>query len=116
MFRRVSQPPVNPALRDPERHGFWPGTIVSIIGIGFLAFGGEHLTGIEAGGGGTASEAQLVKAYSSGGLQYPEQTASPPPRSDDPAVLERWSRQKDEAQAVAWQVRVDTAAKTPCPT
>ncbi len=116
MVKRIVQPPVKPALRDPERHGFWPGATVSFIGIGLLVCGGLHVTGIETVDGGTASEAQLVKAYSSSGLQYPETTESPPPRSDDPAVLERWARQQDEARAVAWKVRVDTAAKTPCPT
>ena len=116
-MQRVPQPPLNPALRDTERHDFWPGFIAALIGI-ILAFcGARHLTAVDTADGGTASETQLVKAFTFDGLQYPEQIAPPPPpRGNDPEALERWARQTRSAEAPTWKVRVDTAAKTPCPT
>ena len=72
-MQRVPQPPVNPALRDLERHDFWPGFIAALIGI-ILAFcGARHLTGVDTVDGGTAWETQLIKAFSFDGLQYAEQ-------------------------------------------
>ncbi len=117
MFKRVAQPAVNPALRAPERHDFWPGFVVLMIG-GILAFcGARHLTGIETVNGGTAWETQLVKAFSSAGLQYAEQVAPPPPpRGNDPEALNRWARQTARPELPTWKVRVDTAAAASCPT
>jgi hypothetical protein len=114
MLKRVPQPAVNPALRDVERHAFWPGFAAVLIGL-ILAFcGARHLTAIETVAGGTAWETQLMKAYASGGLQYPK--AIPPPPDGDPAALERWVQQYANAGQPRWKVRVDTAATTPCPT
>jgi len=116
-MRRVPQPPVNPAARDPERHDFWPGFIAALIGIILTFCGARHVTGVDTVDGGTASELQLVKAFSFDGLQYPDQIAPPPPpRGNDPEALERWARQTHNTEAPTWKVRVDTAAKTPCPT
>jgi hypothetical protein len=121
MFRRVSQPPVDPALRDLEHHDFWPGFVAALIGILLLYAGARHLTDVDTTDGGTAWEAQLVKAFSSGGLQYPEQVApTPPPGPDDARgsaeALDRWAKQQAQATAPKWKVRVDTGAQTPCPT
>jgi len=55
-------------------------------------------------------------------VQYPEQVKPPPPPKpqDDPVAtaqaLERWRKEAAEATPPTWKVRVDTAAKTPCPT
>jgi hypothetical protein len=114
-FRRVPQPPVNPAGRDIERHGFWPGFVTAMIGLVLVVFGARHLTAIETVDGGKAREIQLMKAYASGGLQCPK-AAPPPPEPGDPAALERWVQQYANAAAPEWKVRVDTAATTPCPT
>ena len=120
-MNRIPQPPVNPTLRDVEHHDFWPGFIAVLIG-GVLAFGGaRHLTGVDTVGGSTASEIQLVKAFSSGGVQYASQIVPPPPpKLDDPAAeaeaLDRWAKQQANATPSSWKVRVDTDAKTPCPT
>ena len=121
MLQRLSQPPVNPALRDAEHHDSWAGFIVALIGLLLAVCGAWHVTDVETVGGGTAWETQLVKAFSSGGLQYPHQVAPPPPpKLDDPAAeaeaLDRWARQSASAALVPWKVRVDTSAKTPCPT
>jgi len=122
LFRRMSQPPVNRAFRNPERHSFLPGFIVSIIALVFVFCGARHLTGIETVDGGTAWETQLIKAFSSSGLQFPEAVVPPPPppKLDDPAAsaaaLDRWQRQIAEAKPPNWRVRVDTAAQTACPT
>ena len=116
-MQRVPQPPVNPALRALEHRDFWPGFIAALIGI-ILAFCGvRHLTGVDTVDGGNAWETQLIKAFTFDGLQYASKVSSPPPpRGDDPEALERWARQRREAEAPTWKVRVDTAAKTPCPT
>jgi hypothetical protein len=112
---------VNPALRDLERHDFWPGFVAAAIGVVLCYCGARHLTNVDTLGGGTAWETQLVKAFSSGGLQYPNQIAPPPPpKLDDPAAqaeaLDRWAKQQANAAPLTWKVRVDTGAKTPCPT
>ncbi len=120
-MKRIPQPPVNPALRDLERHDFWPGFVAVIAGV-VLAFGGvRHLTFLGTVTGDTASEIQLVKAFSSGGLQYANEMAPPPPpRLSDPAAeaeaLDRWAKQQASATPPTWKIRVDTAAAAPCPT
>ena len=115
--QRVPQPPVNPVLRATERHDFWPGFIAALIGV-ILAFcGARHLTGVDTVDGGTAWETQLVKAFAFDGLQYASKLSPPPPpRGDDPEAFERWARQNRETETPTWKLRVDTAAKTPCPT
>jgi hypothetical protein len=58
-----------------------------------------------------------MRAFSTGGLQYADRVAPPPPpRGDDPIAMERWARQRASATQAAWKVRIDTEAKTPCPT
>lgn len=118
MLKKVTQPPVDPAKRAQERHEFWPGFAVAVIAAVLVFCGARHLTAVETVDGGTAWETQLIKAYSSGGLKYPEPAPPPPPRPDDPtfgaAALQRWAKQN--AQGPGWKVRVDTEAKTPCPT
>lgn len=126
MLRRIPQPPVNPALRDPERHEFWPGLVVALVGL-VLAFGGaRRLTNIPTVDGDTARETQLIRAFAFGGLRYPELSTQPPPppmRTGDPIAdaqaLDRWVKEKNSGRpgpAPDWKVRVDTGAKTPCPT
>jgi hypothetical protein len=120
-MKRVPQPPVNRALRALEGHSFWPGIAVALAGALALFCGARHLTSVGAVDGSTASENQLVKAFSSGGLQYPDQVAPPPPpRLDNvpnPAeALDRWAKQRASFQPPTWKVRVDADATTPCPT
>ena len=121
MFKRVPQPPVNPALRAQEHHDFWPGFIAALAGVIVVFSGARHLTNVDTADGGTAWETQLVKAFSSGGMQYASKVSPPaPPKLDDPAAeaeaLERWSKQQAAWQPPTWKIRVDTSAKTPCPT
>jgi hypothetical protein len=116
-MQRVPQPPVNPALRDSEHHDFWLGFVVALIGIILALCGTRHLTNVDTVDGANAWETQLMKAFSFDGLQYADKIAPPPPpRGDDSDALERWARETREAKAPTWKVRVDTAAKTPCPT
>jgi hypothetical protein len=112
---------LNPALRDPERHEFWPGFAIAVVGALLLVGGARHMTGIDTAEGGSAWETQLMKAFASGGLQYASHIAPPPPpRLEDPAAqaaaFDRWARERDSAAPPTWKVRVDTSAKTPCPT
>jgi hypothetical protein len=121
MFRRLPQPPVNPAARDPEHPDFWPGFLTAVIGLVLVFCGARHLTGVETVDGSTAWETQLIKAYSSGGLKFPDLAPAPPPppKPGDlaaAAALERWAKQSASAEPPTWKVRVDAEAKTPCPT
>jgi hypothetical protein len=121
LSKRVPQPPVNSARRDLERHEFWPGFIAALIGIVLLFCGARHLTGVDTVAGSTASEAQLMKAFSAGGLQYADLMPPPaPPKLADPAAaaeaLDRWARQTANPAPPSWKVRVDTSAKQACPT
>ena len=79
-----------------------------------LELGARHLTGVDTVEGDTAWETQLMKAFSSGGLQFADQVAPPPPpKGGDAEALARWAKQ---SAPPAWKVRVDAGAKTPCPT
>ena len=116
-MRRVDQPPVDSSLRDLERHDFWPGFVAALAGVVLVFCGGRHLTDVDTVEGGNAWETQLVKAFAFGGLQFADQLAPPPPpQGGDPEALERWARQNRGSEAPKWRVRVDTAARTPCPT
>ncbi len=116
-MRRVPQPPLNPASRDVERHDFWPGLVVVLIGAIVLFCGARRATIIDTVDGGSASEPQLIMAFAFDGLQYADRMAPPPPpKGDDPDALERWARDTRKAEAPTWKVRVDTSARTPCPT
>jgi hypothetical protein len=117
---RIEQPPIQPALRDPERHDFWPGFICGLIGLIVLLCGVRHMTGVETTDGGGAWEFQLVKAFSSGGIKFVDLSAPPaPPNPDDPAAAARAQEQLDKLTHLTgprWKVKVDLGAKTPCPT
>lgn len=121
MFKRIPQPPVNPDARPRESHDFWPGFVVAIAG-GVLVFGGaRHLTGVDTKDDHIASEVQLMKAFSTGGLQYADQVAAaPPPNLEgvaDPAeALDRWAKEQANRQPPAWKIRVDLGAQAACPT
>jgi hypothetical protein len=121
MFKRVPQPPVVPALRAREGHDFWLGFIVALAGAVMAFCGARHLTNVDTVDGNTAREVQLVKAFSCGGLQYPDQVApAPPPNLGDAAnageALDRWAKQQAHVHPPTWKIRVDAGAKTPCPT
>jgi len=120
-MKRVPQPPMDPAARVLERHDFWPGFIVAVAGALVMFFGARHVIGVDTTGGDTARETQLIKAFSSGGVQYADELApTPPPNLNDTAnpaeALDRWARQHANAQPPGWKIRVDVGAKTPCPT
>jgi hypothetical protein len=117
MLRRIPQPPINPASRAPERHGFWPGCLVTLLGLGLTVAGARHMTGLDTKEGGKASEIQLVKAYSASGLEYADHQPPPsPPKGADPEALERWLQENLHPAAPTWKVRIDTEAKAACPT
>ena len=122
MLHRITQPDVNPALRDPERHGFWPGFLVAWCGVALVLAGAWRVTSIETTEGGLAREPQLIKAFANGGLRFPPKPrvlAVPALNADQPIAtaeaLEQWRRQQREP-STPWRVRVDPEASTPCPT
>ncbi len=121
MLGRVPQPPLNKAARALERHDFWPAFVVLVAGAAVAFCGARHLTSLDTTSGDTAWETQLIKAFSSSGLQYASQLPPPPPPKTDnlanPAeALDRWAQQQANIPPPAWKVRVDAGAKTPCPT
>jgi hypothetical protein len=116
-MQRIPQPPVNPALRAVEHHDFWPGFVAVLIGAILTFCGARHLTDIDTVEGANAWETQLIMAFAFDGLQYADRMAPPPPpKGDDPEALERWARESRNRETPTWKVRVDTAARTPCPT
>ena len=74
-MRRVPQPPVNPALREVERHDFWPGFVAVLFGVILVFCGARHLTNIDTADGGNAWETQLIMAFAFDGLQYADRLA-----------------------------------------
>jgi len=119
MLKRVEQPPVNPSLRDPERHDFWPPFILVIIAGVLLLCGGWHVSSVETTDGDAAREVQLIKSFARGGLQVVDSVAVPDPASfDDPAAaidaLDRMAQ--EEARGFRIKYRVNTGAADPCPT
>jgi hypothetical protein len=122
MFQRVPQPPVNRTLRPTERHGFWPGFVLALTGVLLGFAGAQRLTGVNTVEGESARETELIKAFTSSGLQYAsllEPPAPPKPTGDpaaDAAALAKWDRDQTSFEPLAWKIRVDTSAKDPCPT
>jgi hypothetical protein len=116
---RVEQPPIQPALRDPERHDFWPGFVCALIGLIILLAGARHLTGVETTDGDSAWETQLIKAFSSGGLEYASSSArraQPPPDPIPGVFLPPEAPDEPSDAGPRWTLRVNLSAKTPCPT
>lgn len=118
---RVPQPPVNPATRVLERHDFWPGFVVVVAGVIVAFCGARHLTNVDTTDGNTAWETQLIKAFSSGGVQYASEQAPPPPPNlegvaNPDEALARWAKEQADRQPPAWKIRVDLGAKAACPT
>lgn len=118
---RIPQPPMNPALRESEDHRFWPGLIVAVAAAVAVVYGARHWTGVDTVDGNTATEIQLVRAFATSGLQYPNQVAPPPPPNlegvaNPDAAMERWARQQADFQPPSWKLRVDLDAKAACPT
>lgn len=119
MRKRVPQPPVQASLRDPERHDFSPGFILSLTAALLLFAGARHVTSVETTDGQAASEFQLVKSFTCGGLKALDPVSVVDPASfDDPAAaaaaLERMAR--EEAGSFRVKYRVNTGAADPCPT
>ncbi len=118
MRARVAQPPIDPKARDPERHEFLPGLIVALLGMLLAVCGFTHVTGIVTEDGNSGTELQLIKAFSSGGLEY-EQPAPPKASNlDNPAAAaaEFARYETQQQQPLARRLRINTGASTPCPT
>jgi hypothetical protein len=121
MRNRPQQPAINPALRSREVHDFWPPFVGALAGLAVLVSGALHLTSVDTTDGDSATEAQLVKAFASSGLQYASRQPAPrPPNLEGVAnpgeVLDRWAREQANRQPPTWKIRVDLGAKAACPT
>jgi hypothetical protein len=117
--QRVTQPPVHPFLRDSERHDFWPGFILALIAGILLFCGARHVTGVETQDGNSALEFQLVRAFTSGGLEFAEPGPPPDPtsfNSPDEAAVAMDRAARAEALSLKARYHVNTGAATPCPT
>ena len=120
-MKRIAQPPVDRAARALECHDFWPSFVATVAGLAFVFCGARHLTNVDTTDGSTATEAQLVKAFSSGGIQFASEQATPPPPNletvANPAeALNRWAKEQADRQPPAWKIRVDLGAQAACPT
>ncbi len=112
----IDQPPINPTLRPRERHDFWPGFIFVLLGLLVLFCGTRHMTCLDTVEGNSAWEAQLVKAFTSGGLEYTMPSSVAPPAPDDPASEARMAEQMTRPKSAKLNSRVNTGAQNPCPT
>ena len=120
MRERVKQPAIQPALRDRERHDFWPGLVCALIGLILLVSGARHLTGVETTGGETAWETELVKAFSNGGVQQVDTTVRPkrPEIPHPPGAFLPPEPPPPEAptDGPRWAIKVNLGATGGCPT
>jgi len=112
---------MDPALRDVEWHSMWPGLVLAVAGLVLLVCGALHSTTLGTVDEGVAQETQLVMAMTSGGIKYASHVKPPaPPKLEglaNPAeAMRQWNRQLAEFKPPTWKIRVDTAARTPCPT
>ena len=119
MARRVFQPPIIPSARESEARDAWAGLALGCLALTLLLCGVSHITGIDTLAGSGASEYQLMKAFSSGGLRYSDAMAPPDPSVlNDPALsaaaFERLQQRNRPFPKITY--RVDTGATTPCPT
>jgi hypothetical protein len=117
--KRVPQPPVNPLLRNTERHDFWPAAIITAVALALLVVGISRSTNVETVDGGSATESQLVKAFARGGLQFLAASAPIDPAAfADPdaaaAAMDQAARVTD--LPLRNRYRVNTDAADPCPT
>ena len=116
-MQRVPQPSVNPALRELERHDFWPGFIAALIGIILTFCGARHLTDVDTVMAAPPGKRSWSKPFPSMACNTPIRLRRPRPREG--MIPKRSNAGPDKTattEAPTWKVRVDTAAKTPCPT
>src|SRR5689334_21992826 len=118
-MQRIAQPNVDRFSRSREHRDGWAGLVLALIGLALLVFGMCHLTGVNTVGGAGATEVELVKAFSSGGLRCSNPAALPGPSVlNDPtqaaAAFEKLQSRDRNLDKLAY--RVDTAAAIPCPT
>jgi hypothetical protein len=116
---KIPQPPISAQNRDPERHGWWTGTIFAVCGVVLLVLGARHVTGLETQDKEPAREHQLIKSFAYGALKVAPPPAPPDPTQfEDPAdaiaALEKFEREERERPAVKYVVH--TGAVDPCPT
>jgi hypothetical protein len=119
MPRRVAQPPIDRSKRELERREPWTGLGLGLVSLVVLFCGATHTTDVATESGGNASEVQLVKAFSSGGLHYSQPYALPAPSVlNDPtkaaAAFQRLQERDRKLDKIKYTV--DVGAKTPCPT
>jgi len=113
---RIPQPPIRAATRNPEHHDFWPGFAVALIG-GVLVFAGSrHMTALETVDGGTAWETQVIRAFAHGGMRYVPRGPAASGSPGNPVTFEGPLGGGADPGLTTSMVRIDTGAKTPCPT
>lgn len=99
----------------------WTGAVLAGLGVLLVVAGWSHQTQLEAVSGGPVWERELLQAFAHGGLRYAAADSSVPPSDGDATAIakaldEQERRQQAEGTGRRSKVRVDTSAKTPCPT
>jgi hypothetical protein len=118
MADQVEQPAQTQASRNVGGRGFGPGFVLIVLGLALGVWGIARLTKAETVDGGKASERQLTKAFTSGGLEPVE--PKPPPGVQDPS-LPPWlppdvRPPPPKAKTPKHKFRVNTGATAACKT
>jgi hypothetical protein len=118
-MQRRAQPDVQRFSRNLEQRDGWAALVLVLVSVTLLVCGARHLTAVSTTEGDGATEVQLVKAFSSGGLHSSNPAAMPDPAIlNDPtraaAAFEKLQRRDRKLDKLTY--RVDTSASTPCPT
>jgi hypothetical protein len=108
-----------PALRSVEARNFWPALLLTLVAAVLLSSGLRHVTTIETKDGDAARELQLIKSFSTGGLEVANAVTPPDPAAfDSPeaaaAALERYAEARRQPFHIKYHVNTDAA--DPCPT
>lgn len=119
LVKRVPQPPVNAALRDPEHHDFWRGLGFILVAAVCVVMGMVRPTKVETTDGELATSFQLTKGFARGGIVVQEAVTAPNPAvySDPQAMAEALKKMaRERATSPRLKYRVNTGAVDPCPT
>ena len=86
--KRVHQPPIDPERRDTEARGRWTGIALGVIGVAAVMLGLGRQTSLPLPDGSRATERQIVRAFTRGGLHVARSRTQPAgPRIENTARI-----------------------------